>query len=243
MNCKLHPSDREVMSSDSLTSLKSSMDLTLDVSQLEGSRSIPPNLHSKVVKLDFDCGKPPIVFTRATSKGFILKSVVRVLKMINSSRCLPPKRTRSGRESRSRSLNDLFDPPAPNVTRSECTSENLNTNVFQECPIEPDSKIKCVEDEAEVSHLDKSESETVTGGLPEKIPDNPLLEKEDPKGLSVVALFHQKLFGSGHGRFMASATNSLVVISIPIPYDTIIVTTRNLFRHCNPFPLIKPFVF
>ncbi|CAH1424440.1 unnamed protein product [Lactuca virosa] len=71
-----------------------------------------------------------------------------------------------------------------------------------------------------MSHLDKSEPETVTGGLQEKILENPLLEKENPKGLSAAVVFQQKLFGPGFGRFMASTTDSSVITPIPIPSDT-----------------------
>ncbi|CAI9284125.1 unnamed protein product [Lactuca saligna] len=81
-----------------------------------------------------------------------------------------------------------------------------------------------MEDDAEVSHLGKPESEIVAGGLPEKIPEDPLFKKESPKGLCAAAVFQQKLLGSGHGHFMTLTTDSLVVIHIPIPRDT---TIRN----------------
>lgn len=86
-------------------------------------------------------------------------------------------------------MNDLSDPPVPNATNSKRNSEDPITNVFHKCPIKPESEMKRVEDEEEVSHLGKSEWETVSGGLPEKIPENPLLEKEDPKGLSAAVVF------------------------------------------------------
>lgn len=68
------------------------------------------------------------------------------------------------------------------------------------------------------------ESETVAGGLLEKIHEDPPLEKQNPKGLSAAAVFQQKLFGSGLDRFMSSTTDSAVVIPIPIPSYT---TTGN----------------
>ncbi|CAH1421616.1 unnamed protein product [Lactuca virosa] len=121
-------------------------------------------------------------------------------------------------------LNDLSDPPAPDAISSERASEDPVTTVFHGCLIDPDSEIKHVEDEAEVPHSEKPESETITGGLPEKVPEDPPLEKENPKGLSAAGVFQQKLFGSELGRFMAPTIDSLVVIPIPIPSDT---TTRN----------------
>ncbi|CAH1438293.1 unnamed protein product [Lactuca virosa] len=136
----------------------------------------------------------------------------------------PPKRKRSGRELKSRSLNDLSGPMISDVVSSERASEDPASAIFHKCPIEPDSEMKRVEDDAEVPHSGKPESETVTGGLPEKIPEDPPLEKEDPKGLSFTVMFQQKLFGSRLGRFMVSTTNYSVVIPIPIPPDT---TTGN----------------
>lgn len=61
------------MAPDSPTRSEYSMDSAPDVSQSEGSRPILPNLCLKGAELNFDFGKPPTVFTRATSKGFILK--------------------------------------------------------------------------------------------------------------------------------------------------------------------------
>ncbi|CAH1451953.1 unnamed protein product [Lactuca virosa] len=158
------------MAPDSPTRSESSMDSALDVSQSKGSRSIRPNLRWKGVKLDFDCGKPPTVFTRATLIGFILKKRSESVEDDQLIKMSPPKQKCSSRESRSRSLNDLSDPPTPDVTSSEHTSEDRATTIFHECPIEPDNKMKHVEDEAELSYLGKSESETITGGLLEKIP-------------------------------------------------------------------------
>ncbi|CAH1435672.1 unnamed protein product [Lactuca virosa] len=89
------------MASDSPTSSESSMDSTLDVSQSEGSRAIPPNLRSKGAKLDFDFGKPPMVFTRATSKGFILEKRYESALDDQLIKMYPTKRKRFGRESRS----------------------------------------------------------------------------------------------------------------------------------------------
>ncbi|CAH1421617.1 unnamed protein product [Lactuca virosa] len=65
----------EVLASDSPTRSESSMESALDVSRAEGSRPIPPNLRSKVVKLDSDFCKPHTVFvtprnqTAETSEG------------------------------------------------------------------------------------------------------------------------------------------------------------------------------
>ncbi|CAI9271382.1 unnamed protein product [Lactuca saligna] len=133
----------------------------------------------------------------------------------------PPKRKRSGRELKSRRLNDLSDPPASDVVSSKRDSEDPTSVVFHEYPIEPESEIKCVEDDAEVPHSVKPESEIITRGLPEKIHEDPPLEKEDPKSLSVADVFQQKLLGSRLGCFMVSTTDSLIVITILIPLNTI----------------------
>ena len=63
----------EVMIPDSPTRSESNMDFDLEVSQSGSSKSVPPNIHSKCVKLDFDLGRPPIVSIRASLTGFILK--------------------------------------------------------------------------------------------------------------------------------------------------------------------------
>ncbi|CAH1421134.1 unnamed protein product [Lactuca virosa] len=90
------------------------------------------------------------------------------------------------------------------------------TTVFHDCPIEPDSEMKRVESEAEASHLAKSVLEVAAKNPPE----NPLLEKENPKSLSAVAVFQHKLFRSRFGCFVASTTDSSVVTPIPILSDT-----------------------
>ncbi|CAH1438174.1 unnamed protein product [Lactuca virosa] len=179
----------EVMASDSPTRSESSMDSALDVSRVEGSRPIPPNLHSKGMKLDSNFAKPPMVFTRATSKGFILKNRSESAQDDQMIRMFPPNQKRSSRELKSRSLNDVFAPPAPDAISSERTSEDPVTIVFHECPIEPDNEMKRVEDEAEVPHSDKPKVETVTVGLREKVPEDPPLEKENPKVLSAAVVF------------------------------------------------------
>ncbi|CAH1417969.1 unnamed protein product [Lactuca virosa] len=148
------------------------------------------------------------MFTRAASKGFVLKKRSKSAQDDQLIGMSPPKRKRSGCELKSRSLNDLSDPPTSDFISSECASEDPASAVFHECLIEPDSEMKRVEDDAEVRHSGKPESETVTGGLPKKIPEDPPLEKEDPKGLSVAAVFQQKLLRSGLGHFMASTTDS-----------------------------------
>ncbi|CAI9275075.1 unnamed protein product [Lactuca saligna] len=178
------------MSSDSPSSSESSMDFVLDVSQPEGSRPIPINPCSKGVKLDVNCGKPPTVFTRATSKGFILNKHFESVQDDQIIKMFPPKQKHPGRESRSRSLNDLSDPLVFDVASSERTLEGPATTVPHNFSIKPDTKMKRVEDEADANHLDKSESGTVTGGLLEKILENTLLEKEGLKGLSAAAVFH-----------------------------------------------------
>ncbi|CAH1446923.1 unnamed protein product [Lactuca virosa] len=66
----------------------------------------------------------------------------------------------------------------------------------------------------------KPESETIAGGLSEKIPEDPLSETENPNGLSAAVVFQQKLFGSRLGRFMASTIETSVVVLIPISFDT-----------------------
>ncbi|CAH1415716.1 unnamed protein product [Lactuca virosa] len=106
-----------------------------------GSKSISPNLQSKGVKLDFDYGKPPTVSTRASSKGFILKRRYEIVQDDQLIIMSPPKQKCFGRESRSRSLNDLADPLVPDVMNSKCTLEDPSTSVFRECPIEPDSEM------------------------------------------------------------------------------------------------------
>ncbi|CAH1422143.1 unnamed protein product [Lactuca virosa] len=127
-----------------------------------------------------------MVFTRATSKWFILKKRSESAQDDQLIKMYPPKRKHS---------------------------EDPVTTVFHECPIESDDEMKCVEDEAYVPHTGKPESETATGGLPKKVPEDPPLEKENPKVLSVAALFQQKLSGSGLGHFMESTTNSLFLFS------------------------------
>ncbi|CAH1445590.1 unnamed protein product [Lactuca virosa] len=146
----------EVIASDSLTRSEPCMDSALHASRAEGSRPIPPNLHSKGVKLDFDFGKPHAVFTRATSKGFILNKCSESAQDDQLIMMSPTKRKRSGRDLKSRSLNDLFDPLAPDAISSERTPEDPVATIFHECPIGLDNKMKCVEDEAEVPHLGKA---------------------------------------------------------------------------------------
>ncbi|CAI9302363.1 unnamed protein product [Lactuca saligna] len=60
--------------------------------------------------------------------------------------------------------------------------------------------------------------------MSQKILEDPPLEKENPKGLSATNVFQQKIFGFRLGCFMASTTESSVVIPITIPLDT---TTGN----------------
>ncbi|CAH1448423.1 unnamed protein product [Lactuca virosa] len=91
----------EVMVPDSPTQLESNMDSTLEVSQSESSKSIPPNLRSKGVKLDFDCDKPSSVSKRDSSKGFILKRRSESVQYDHLIKMPPPKRKRSSHESRS----------------------------------------------------------------------------------------------------------------------------------------------
>lgn len=140
---------------DSPTCSESSMDSALEVSHSESSKSIPPNLRFKGVKLDSGLGKPPIVSTRASSTGFILKRRSKSAQDDQLILMSPSKRKRYGRETKSRSLNDLVDPHVPNVTSSECTLEGPTTTIFYDCPIEPDNEIKHVENEPEASHLAK----------------------------------------------------------------------------------------
>lgn len=172
----------EVIVSDSLTRSESSIDSALDVSQAKYSRPIPLTLHSKSTKLDSDFGNPPSVFTRVTSKGFVSRKRSEGAQDDQLIGMSPSKRKRFGCELKRQSLNDLFDPLASDVVSSERTSEDPAFVVFHECPIELDSKVKRVEDDAEVPHSGKPESETVTGGQPEKILEDPHLDKEDPEG-------------------------------------------------------------
>ncbi|CAH1424441.1 unnamed protein product [Lactuca virosa] len=81
----------EVMAPDSPSRSESSMDSAVDVSQSEGSRPIPPNPHSKGVKSDVDCGEPPTVFTRTTSKGLILKKRSESVQVDQLIKMSPPK--------------------------------------------------------------------------------------------------------------------------------------------------------
>ncbi|CAH1440108.1 unnamed protein product [Lactuca virosa] len=143
------------------------MDSALDVSRVEGCRPIPPNLRLKGVKLDSNFGKPPTVFTRITSKVFILKKCSMSSQDDQLISMSPLKRNRSDCELKSCSLNELSDPPTPNSISSH------------------------VEDEVEVPHSGKMESENATGGLLEKVPEDPPLEKENPKVFSAATVFQQ----------------------------------------------------
>lgn len=191
------------------------MDSALEVSQPNSSKTILPTLRSKGAKPDSDYGRPP---TRASSKEFILK---RRSENVQDDKLLQisyPKRKRSGHETRSWNLNDLVDPPDLNVTSSECFSEGPTTTIFHDCPIEPESEMRCMESEAEVSHLAEPGDEDVAKDSFE----NPSFEKGNPKSLSASAVFQQKLFGSGFGCFVASHTDSSAVTPTPILSDTMI---------------------
>ena len=87
--------------------------------QSESSKFIPLTLHSKGVKLDSDYGKPPIVSTRATSKGFILKRRSKSAQDVQLIEMSPPKQKCYGRETIRGSLNDHVDPPVLDATNSE----------------------------------------------------------------------------------------------------------------------------
>lgn len=140
------------------------------------------------MKLDSDHGRSPIVCTRASSTGFILKRRFEGAQDEQLIQMSPPKRKRSGRETRNRSLNDLVDLPVLDVTGSDRNLEGLTTTVFHDLPIEPHNKMKHVESKDEASHLSKSGSEDVAKDPPKNNPGNPLLEKENPKILFVVVV-------------------------------------------------------
>ncbi|KAL7611776.1 hypothetical protein Lser_V15G06815 [Lactuca serriola] len=160
----------DVMIPDSPNHSESNMDSALEVSQSEISKSIPLNLCSKGVKFVFDRGRPPIVSTRASSTGFILKRLYESDQDDQLIQMYPPKRKRSGRETKSRSLNDLANPLILDVTGSKRNFEGPTATIFHVCPIESYSKMKHMEIEAEASHLAKLGSEDAIKNPPENPP-------------------------------------------------------------------------
>lgn len=142
---------RRILNSALVTEDVIAPDSRLDVSRAEGSRRISPTFRSKGSKLDSNFGKPPTVFMRATSKGFILKKRSESAQDDQLIRMSPPKRKRSGCELKSQSLNDLPDPPVSDVESSKRALKDLVSAVFHECLIESDSEMKYVEDDAKVS--------------------------------------------------------------------------------------------
>ncbi|CAI9271981.1 unnamed protein product [Lactuca saligna] len=156
----------DVMIPDSSNHSESNMDSTLEVSQSEIYKSVPPNLFSKGVKLDSDHGRPPIVSTRASSIGFILKKHSESAQNDQLIQMSLPKWKHSGRETRSQSLNDLDNYAILDVTGSKRNLKGPIITVFHECLIEPDRKMKHVESEAEASQLAKSGSEDAAKNPP-----------------------------------------------------------------------------